>query len=451
MKILHISIGNPAQHTGGLNRYCAELMNEQKSAGHAVLLLYPGRTTLGGAVKICDEEDNNYSIQNALPVAITYGIDKPERYMKRCDTRIFARWLKLVQPDVIHVHSIQGIYAECFQAANELQIPMVFTTHDYYPICYRCTLVKNTGELCEGRTPSECAKCNIGAGLSNEKQYLLQSKFYQTIKRSKPINAIRRILVSKAMVEHSKNEEIEATAENIQKFTALGRYYDAIMDLFTIIHANSPRTSSVYERIRPNLDYCTIPITHSGLKRVPHDRMENKPIRYGYMGGMSLHKGYTLFNKALDLLDESGHTDWEAYYYGGEYAPAERERLDKRRNYDGYFTTAQEQEVWNNIDVLLVPCVCGETYGFVVLEALCHGVPVICSDLAGSKFLVEQVNPRLVFEHTSTEQLISAMMWLEDERNYCGTVKKIEEMELPTSMQRHTEKVIELYRECIQG
>lgn len=40
-------------------------------------------------------------------------------------------------------------------------------------------------------------------------------------------------------------------------------------------------------------------------------------------------------------------------------------------------------------DVVVVPSICHETCGFVVLEALCEGVRVVCSDAVGASELVE--------------------------------------------------------------
>lgn len=450
MKILHVSLGRPKDHKGGLNRYCNEIMQEQKKAGHEVYLLYPGKVGVFGETKIKKCNDNEFYIENALPVAITYGIDSPVRYRSSCNEDVFREWLQELKPCVIHVHSIQGIHLEFFQAAKKLCIPMMFTTHDYYPICFRCTLVKNTGDLCSGRNPEQCAKCNYKAGLSSIKQYLIQSKLYQKIRKNWLITALRKKSVAHiAERDLSETDLPTPSAGCIEAFRSLGAYYDAILDCFTVIHANSPRTCEVYRNFRPELNYQTIPITHGGLTRTTHTRKINAPIRFGYMGGMNIRKGYGLYQTALTLLDKAGKTDWEAWYYGGDYVPTEQEKQDPRRHYCGYFTAEQEQKVWDTIDVLLVPCVWGETFGFVVLEALCHGVPVICSGLAGSKYLVEQIQPNLVFPYYEPETLRDKMIWLMDENNYADTKKRVDNADLPIDMGEHCKQILDLYRKLI--
>lgn len=449
MRILHVSLGDPAQHQGGLNRYCRELMQAQAENGHKVMLLYAGRTSFAGKPAIATVAPNKYELRNSLPIAITYGIDHPVRYMRKSKMSVFEEWLKYVKPDVIHVHSIQGIYLEFFQTAKIQNIPIVFTTHDYYPICFRCTLVKNTGELCRGRNPEQCTKCNWSAGLSGAKQILLQSHLYQRIKGNRLISLLRKNAASQAMQDSVSADIIpEPSAEKIQAFAALCEYYDRILDCFTIIHANSSRTGEVYQCFRPDLQYMTIPITRVGLIRTTHHRRENAPIRFGYMGGMSIHKGYDMFQKALTLLDAAGHADWEAWYYGGEYTLSKQDQQDKRRHYGGVFGPSQESEIWQTIDVLLVPSVCGETFGFVVLEALCHGIPVICSNLVGSQFLVKSLQENLVVPYNHPATYRDAMLWLMDSANYNKIVCLIKEAKLPIDFSNHCKKMVSLYRSC---
>ena len=59
------------------------------------------------------------------------------------------------------------------------------------------------------------------------------------------------------------------------------------------------------------------------------------------------------------------------------------------------------------MDVLIVPSIWKETFGFVVLEALSYGVPVIVSDNVGAKDIVKQYDERFVF--TSASELLALL------------------------------------------
>ena len=43
MRILHYALGFPPWRTGGLTKYCVDLMLTQKEQGYEVALLWPGR------------------------------------------------------------------------------------------------------------------------------------------------------------------------------------------------------------------------------------------------------------------------------------------------------------------------------------------------------------------------------------------------------------------------
>lgn len=65
MRILHLSLGLPPFRTGGLNRYCADLMQQQVEDGQDVLLLYPGEFSFFTQVRIVRQKDARFfAIQN---------------------------------------------------------------------------------------------------------------------------------------------------------------------------------------------------------------------------------------------------------------------------------------------------------------------------------------------------------------------------------------------------
>lgn len=51
----------------------------------------------------------------------------------------------------------------------------------------------------------------------------------------------------------------------------------------------------------------------------------------------------------------------------------------------GRYTYDELENIFDETDILVVPSIWYETFGFTVLEALSYGVPVIISDTVGSK------------------------------------------------------------------
>lgn len=436
MKILHVTLGNPRTHQGGLNRYCLELAEEEIKQGHKVKILYPGSFVTSKYPFIKKIDELSFIIYDSLPVALTLGVDFPERYMVKARNNNYYKFLKKNQFDIIHIHSIQGIHKELFLAAKSLNIPMVFTTHDYYPICFKCTLVRKN-EICEGSKNANCTECNLGCGISANKQRILQLKMYQVIKKFSWVNKIRN-----REILNNKNQQDSKIIEKIE-YIHLKKYYKEILEMITTIHANSIVAAKMYKKNIPTLkEIQLIQITHSGLYRKKHVRKSLKNLNIAYMGGMSTHKGYEVFVSAFKILSLENPM-WRAFFYGSDYS-AEVNKLPNA-NYYGYF---ESEHVWENIDLVVVPSMWRETFGFVVLEALCQGIPVVCSNLVGSSFLLKDIDRELVYEYDCINKLVNILKKFENIEYYNKITCLIDNANINCSMKEHTKELILLYRKC---
>jgi glycosyltransferase involved in cell wall biosynthesis len=443
MKILHVTLGNPKNHQGGLNEYCNELMKTENSLGYDTVLLIPGKTTIFKKTRIRQISKLEYAIDNPLPVAITYGIDLPSRYMLRTDESIYDKWLEKVQPDVIHIHSIQGIHKEFFKAASEKKIPIIFTTHDYYPICCKCNFVTFENKQCDGPNAKKCATCNFNTGLSSYKQMVIQSKIYQKCKNTRIISTIK-----KDYILHREDQDVSQklripNAEDIDAFDKLINYYRNIMSFMTIIHANSIATCKIYRTYFTESKCEVIPITHSNINKSIHIRKDKQIIHFGYFGGMNKLKGYDQIISVCKLLADI--PGWNIELYGGLYSSYIK---GEHINTHGYFSQENAKDAWASIDVLIVPSQCRETFGFAVLESLSYGVPVICSDLVGSKYLIESIDKNDIYPYSNTEILASRMKQYLNKKFYDEQVKKLENIKLPANMREHAKRMVSLYKKA---
>ena len=77
MKILHYSLGFPPYRTGGLTKFCMDLMKEQVKEGHEVSLLWPGEIRLINmeyAEKATKEESiRKLSLPSNRPIILFFG------------------------------------------------------------------------------------------------------------------------------------------------------------------------------------------------------------------------------------------------------------------------------------------------------------------------------------------------------------------------------------------
>lgn len=403
MKILHVSMGLPPFRTGGLNRYCSDIMKQQVKDGHKVALLYPGEFTFDGKVRIHKEKNAQFylfRILNPLPLALSNGIQDPVRYIKEVHDDIYQKFLYDLSPDVIHVHSLQGIHKEFFFAATAQKIRMVFTTHDYYPFCPCCVLMDAEGNLCTGPKPEKCALCNAERGFSKKQEFIMQSRLYAKLKYTPLMEAIRNRQKTNKCHDSSLKKTFPVKSEG---YKDLLDYYALIMGTMDLIHCNSEIAQREYQKHFPSLSYKVLPITHAGLRETTHLQFDKEVFRIGFLGGLAPYKGIQILLQATALLDEMGEYRWELWLYGGDFSAY---ITDSRIHNGGYFSTKEEDEIWQSFDLLVVPSLWKETFGFVVEEAIFHHVLVVCSDLVGSQMLLPK---SAIYPHNSPEKLAEAM------------------------------------------
>lgn len=437
MRVMHVSLGLPPLRTGGMTRYCTELALAQAEHGDDVALLFPGRF-LPGKTRIVSSDWSQiqtFEVINPLPVPLVYGVAEPDRFTRSCDNpAAYGRLLDEFKPDAIHVHCYQGIHREFFQLAKERHIPLLFTTHDYYPMCPRCTLITSAGEECERCGSAEaCAACNEGSGMTVTKSVLMQSRIYEHLKDSRLVTNIgervKRGMSRTASVDNDERDEKDApTRGKVIAYERLLNYNRSIFELFDLILTNSRLTEKTYRKFFPDITCEYLPITHAGLsqhKRSPIKREVKQPLRIAYFGGEKRYKGFDTLMEAAAILSSRG-LSIELSLYGDEYAFSE---LPPNATAKGRVTHEGMSEAIRKYDVVCVPSKCHETFGFVVLESLCEGVPVICSDVVGASDLVPV---DLRFKAGSSHSLANTIKKIIEKEDYTTKISN----EYPLSMTR---------------
>ena len=108
--------------------------------------------------------------------------------------------------------------------------------------------------------------------------------------------------------------------------------------------------------------------------------LPGSPLRVLYAGALSLRKGVPYLLEAVEPLE----VEVRLTLVGG--ISAEMEGLCKRfrsHSHRPYVTKTELKEIYQNHDVLVMPTL-GDSFGFVTLEAMASGMPVIASRNAGA-------------------------------------------------------------------
>ena len=106
-----------------------------------------------------------------------------------CATKRIIREIIRIQPDIIHLHNIHGYYINykvLFEYLNSVEIPIVWTLHDCWPITGHCTFFDSID--CE-RWKNGCYKCPLKNDYPksiifdrSKENYILKKNLFTSVK-----------------------------------------------------------------------------------------------------------------------------------------------------------------------------------------------------------------------------------------------------------------------------
>ncbi len=281
----------------------------------------------------------------------------------------FTAVLRAVEPDVVHIHSIQGIGTSILQSCREEGVPYVVTVHDAWWLCTRQFMVKGDGRYCFQKKIdlNLCRACVPNGAFLAARLSLLTERLREA-----------------ALVLSPSHSHAALYAAN------------GIDPARLRVQANGVRMPS---RPRP--------------PRPPGERL----VRLGYVGGTPAVKGFPLVRQAFEDLPQSNWqltlidntlnlgfasiqtSDWRVR---GEIVVRPAYRQDEM---DAFFA---------GIDVLLFPSQWLESFGLTVREALARDVWVIATDCGGPiEDMTDGVNGTIVpmdGRHEGMRDAIAALL-----------------------------------------
>ncbi|WP_244815391.1 glycosyltransferase [Caballeronia sp. Lep1P3] len=250
----------------------------------------------------------------------------------------FTDVLRALRPDVVHLHSLQGLGAQIAEICEQEGIPFVVTLHDAWWICGRQFMVTGEHRYCHQRKIdlNVCAGCVSNPALNSYRQFRLH--------------------------------EILASADKLLAPSAFFR------DLY----------------IENGFDPAKIVVNNNGIRppapRPPRASLRERPLRFGYVSGETPIKGSHLIRKALNSLpfdnyelrvvDNGLNLGLRTIDAGVWSVPGCLEVVPA-------YTQQSIDTFFQQIDVLLFPTQWKESFGLSVREALIRDVWVIATDAGG--------------------------------------------------------------------
>lgn len=388
MNILEYTLGLPPYRRGGLPRYSTDL-SEELAEDNNVYLMYPGQMNPFSKRIVLKVQKTKYKfqtieMQNPLPVSLGLGIKDEAHYFEKRDITDLKIFIDQINPKIVHFHTLMGIPLEFLEYLHNQKIKVVYTTHDFYGLCPKMLSDNPKEALKSTKCTFDCMMCNLGP--SYQKVCLMQSHLYKNLKDNSLVKRLRK--KSKTEILANTNNQVILNNQQANLRYKLRKYYMNMFNLIDIFHFNSSVSQDYFHRFLPNAKGKVIPITHSNLidnrKNTIGDYQLNRPIRLGYVGPYDNKKGFFLYTQVLRHLNSN--YEFRADFYGDIL----NQPIFKNNNFvnHGIMSGDKLTQEYRNLDILIVPSLWHETFGFVVLEALLQGTPCLVSKNVGAKDLV---------------------------------------------------------------
>ncbi len=319
----------------------------------------------------------------------------------------FGRLLDKTRPDIVHLQNFRRhLTFSVVGAAKERGLPVVFTAHDYDPVCPNSLL------LAKGRI---CTACK---GRHFYKAALARCK------------------------ENSLAGSLAIALEGT--FTRFRKYYDLIDVIIT------PSAFARDRLVDCGFDRAKV--------RVVHNFIDTGSYTPHYGGEGVIYFGRLVVEKGLDSLVRVGRGMPDVRIIMAGDGP-ERERLETlseelavksdRGNVEflGYVDRSRLHRIVSQTMCVAMPSIWYENFPYTVLEAFALGKPVVASNIGGMPEMVADGETGLLFEPGSVRGLDGAVRYLLENP---GRVREMgrkarQRVEREFDAETHYKRIMEIY------
>ena len=376
MHILKIIHGYPPNYNAGSEVYSQSICNEL-SKYHRV--------------SVFTREENPYSPdfavrhENANDNLNFYFVNNPQGKdgygHKQLDDN-FAKLISEIKPDMAHIGHLNHLSTGLVDELNKQKIPIVFTLHDFWLMCPRGQFLtrsigqKHNFQLCSGQQDDKCASDCYRVYFSGNEQ------------------DEENDIENWSSWVHQRMIETKAIIDKVDLFIAPSNYLrNRFVKEFSV-----PENKIVF------LDYGfpTAYLTQTEKSK------EKTNFTFGYIGTHITSKGVNQLIEAFREIEEPATLKIYGRHTGQSTNALKLLAMTSKNNIEfagEYINQNLADEVFSNVDCIVVPSIWAENSPLVIHEAQSCKVPVITADFGGMKEYVQHKINGLLFEHRNTNSL----------------------------------------------
>ena len=449
-------------------------MEGQARRGHDVAYFFAGRRyPLVGRLRLHRWRRRGVAMLELLSSPIAVGLDLgtrfPELDLEEPATEAaFRRVLRDRRPDVVHVQELTGLPSSLLELARHESVPVVMTLQDYQVLCPTLKLYDSHGQVCLRTQPgAECVVCCRDAPADPVVMRGVTTAFEierVTARLPAPVRpGARRALTRVARVAGRPGQpSAERAPADAMDAADYQRRRDVNLDRLSRVDALVATSSRVAE-IHAGLGVDPSALRTARLTLAHLERLSPRviaeppaPVRFVTLtGAQSEQKGAHVLLTAAEALEATGYA---ARYALDVYGPVDSgvraglERLPSVHLRGSYSGGAEIGSVLDRADVGIVPSVWEEALGFVGLELLAKGIPVIGNARGG---IPDYTIPGQTgwLNHSCTGAELAEIMAgvIADPAQVVQLNRSIRERreELVKPLERHLDELDEIYAEVL--
>lgn len=385
MKILKVIHGYPMIYNAGSEVYSQTLCNEL-SKNHEVHVFTREEDSFKPDYHLRKDLD---TLDKRTVIHIVNNPRNKDRYISSEIDKRFKEVLEEVNPDIVHIGHLNHL-STSLVFEIPLNTPVIYTLHDYWLMCPRGQFMQmfpedshNLWPACDGQEDEKCALRCYSRYFSGDMEHYERDLNYWTN------------WVNKRM------EHIKSVAQRVDVFISPSQYLLKRYHQFFGI----PTEKLIY------LDY------GFDLNRFKNrERKRKKAFTFGYIGthipAKGIHDLIKAFRKvkgnaALKIWGRPRGQDTESLKKLA--LSSDQGNINSIEWLGEYCNNNIVENVFNEVDAIIVPSVWVENSPLVIHEAQQAGIPVITGNAGGmSEYVHHEVNG-LLFEHRSFMSLAEQM------------------------------------------
>ena len=471
VRVLHLGRDFVAMRPCGLTRYSDALMRAQLARGHEVAYFFAGRHyPLLRRPRLRQWDDGGIRMLELVgsPNNSHWDAGTREPLADLADPAAegaLARTLGELRPDVVHVQELAGLSSSLLELTHAHSTPLVMTLHDYSALCATVRLLDGAGQRCLRRDIGEDCARNCAGAPAGHTHLVDQTVRYELSRVKRAVPLARRLSFARLdPLVGAATSGGRGTAERVEEAAPADHYQRrrdvnvARLNLCDRLVAPSQRTADIYaelgvERARLAVQRLTLP--HLEALRPCRGPAVGSPLVFAALGAAASDaKGADVLLDAARELERSGRGGDYRLLLLGPVAPGWARDYAELPSVElgGAYAPDDLHDLLDDADVGILPSIWEETHGFVGVELLAKGLPVIASAVGGIPEYVREGQTGWLNRSLSgaeLAQLMAAAIDRPDEVERLRTSVRERWAEIVAPMSAHVDEVELLYTELL--